>query len=305
MICLQFEHENGKAERDTAYLNDNTYRFKGDIEAEGAVRISLFLEDEHTRKWKGFAQFYAGPGTTRIMHQPNFGRFTVSGSPAQADNELLDKQTHGLADSVRTAVERAFIRQHPDSWISYVNMINLFNYLDADTAASLYAALSPGLKQYPEVALLGKRIKGMSVVAVGSPAPEFTENDSTGRPVSLSSYRGKYVLVTFWASWCHGCRAENRFLVPAYSKYKDKGFEILGVSLDGGPIGKKLWLKAVQQDKTAWTQISDLKGGNNYAAIKYGVSAIPRNFLLDPNGKIIARDLGEESLDKELDTLLK
>jgi peroxiredoxin len=301
VIILQYEHENGKAERDTAFLKDNTYQLRGNIEDEGAVRVNLFLySDVHTKTFKGFAQFFAVPGVIEVSHQPNFGTFTVSGSPAQADNELLAKASRGADQAV---IQRAFIHQHPGSWVSYVTLVGLFNYLKPDTAAALYAALSPGLKKYPEVALFGKRIKGMGVAAIGTLAPDFAESDSNGRSVSLSSYRGKYVLLTFWASWCHGCRAENRFLVPAYNKYKDKGFEILGVSLDGGPIGKQLWLKAVAQDKTAWTQISDLKGGNNVAAIQYGVSAIPRNFLIDPNGIVIARDLDEGPLNQKLEKL--
>lgn len=301
-ICLEYEHEEGGYGRDTAYIHDNTYRFKGHLEKEDAIEANLFWLQGHDRQFHGFAQFYVGPGTTRVVHQSRFNTFTVSGSPVQADNEALTRQNREAGRN-RAAAQRDFIRQHPDSWISFVTLVSMFNDIDADTAASLYTGLSPRLKGYGAIAELGKRIKGMTVAAVGKPAPDFTEPDSTGRPVSLSAYRGKYVLVTFWASWCHGCRAENRFLVPAYTQYKDKGFEILGVSLDGGSLGRELWLKAVAQDKTAWTQISDLKGGANVAAVEYGVSAIPRNFLVDPQGKIVAMDLDETGLNKELEKL--
>ena len=301
-IRLEYEHEGGGYGRDTAYIHNNTYRFKGHLEKEDAIRASLFWLQGHSSQFQGFAQFYAGSGTTRVVHQSRFNTFTVSGSPVQVDNELLARQTREAGRN-QAAARRGFIRQHPDSWISFVTLNSMINDIDADTAASLYAGLSPRLKGYAAIAELGRRIKGMTVAAVGKPAPDFTEADSTGRPVSLSAYRGKYVLVTFWASWCHGCRAENRFLVPAYTQYKKKGFEILGVSLDGGPIGRELWLKAVAQDKTAWTQISDLKGGANVAAVEYGVSAIPRNFLVDPQGKIVAEDLDEAGLNKELEKL--
>lgn len=149
-----------------------------------------------------------------------------------------------------------------------------------------------------------QRKKELSKVPIGSKAQEITQNDVNGKPVSLSSLKGRYVLIDFWASWCAPCRAENPNIVKAYNTYKDKGFTILGVSLDGN-TGKAAWLKAIKSDGLEWTQISELNGWKNSAALAYGVSAIPQNFLVDPNGIIIARDLRGEDLNKKLSEIFK
>lgn len=126
--------------------------------------------------------------------------------------------------------------------------------------------------------------------------------DTTGKHVTLSSLRGKYVLVDFWASWCGPCRKENPNVVAAYQKYHDKGFEILGVSLDDK---KNLWEKAINADKLSWYHVSDLKGWRNQAAGLYMVKSVPSSFLLDKDGKIIAKNLRGEALHRKLAELLK
>ena len=136
-------------------------------------------------------------------------------------------------------------------------------------------------------------------VALGAIAPDFTQDDVNGTPVSLSSFKGKYVLIDFWASWCGPCRAENPNVVKAYNKFKSKNFTIIGVSLDK-PEGKADWLAAIKNDGLAWTQVSDLKFWSNEVALQYAVQSIPHNFLLDPTGKIIAKDLRGNDLDKKL-----
>jgi peroxiredoxin len=133
-------------------------------------------------------------------------------------------------------------------------------------------------------------------------AMDFMQNDTTGKAVKLSDFRGQYVLVDFWASWCKPCRAENPNLLAAYKKFKDKNFTILGVSLDE-ERSRRAWLGAVQKDSLPWTQVSDLQGFKSKAAEMYGVTAIPSNFLIDPSGKIIARNLRGEELEKKLETL--
>jgi peroxiredoxin len=141
---------------------------------------------------------------------------------------------------------------------------------------------------------------------VGKEAPEIALPDANGNEIKLSSFRGKYVLVDFWASWCRPCRLENPNVVAAYGKFKNKNFTILGVSLDN-PDGKDKWLKAVKEDDLTWTQISDLKGWSSAVVPVYnfGETGIPYNILVDPQGKIIAERLRGSELDTKLAEVLK
>jgi peroxiredoxin len=145
-------------------------------------------------------------------------------------------------------------------------------------------------------------IARMEKVQVGSIAPDFTLPDVDGNPVSLSSFRGKYVLVDFWAAWCPDCRKENPNIVAAWEKYKDKNFAVLGVSLDRK---RDQWLAAIEKDGLKWTQVSDLKYWSSDAAVLYCIRWIPMSFLIDPEGKIVAIGLEGEELHNKLEELLK
>jgi thiol-disulfide isomerase/thioredoxin len=147
-----------------------------------------------------------------------------------------------------------------------------------------------------------KAIEDSKFGSVGSAAADFSQQDVNGQSVSLSSFKGKYVLIDFWASWCGPCRQENPNLVNAFQKYKSKNFTVFGVSLDRA---KEPWLKAIKDDRLDWTQVSDLKFWSNEVAVKYKIQSIPQNFLLDPNGVIIAKNLRGEELQSRLAELLK
>jgi peroxiredoxin len=146
-----------------------------------------------------------------------------------------------------------------------------------------------------------KLVEDAKFAAIGTEAPDFVQQDQNGKDVKLSSFRGKYVLVDFWASWCGPCRQENPNVVNAYNKYKDKNFTVFGVSLDRQ---KDPWLKAIKDDNLNWTQVSDLKFWNNAVAVQYKIQSIPQNFLIDPNGIIVAKNLRGEDLQTRLAALL-
>jgi len=136
---------------------------------------------------------------------------------------------------------------------------------------------------------------------IGDKAPDLSLDDTAGKAIALSSLQGKYVLLDFWASWCGPCRAENPNVLAAYKKYKGRNFTILAVSLDSK---RDQWLKAVQHDGLLWPQVSDLEGWQSGAAAKYGVHAIPTNFLIDPSGVIIAKSLRGPELESKLEEVL-
>ena len=170
--------------------------------------------------------------------------------------------------------------------------------------ALILAEISRLSKEYPWLAEAKEKKANMAAAeaiakktGVGAVAMDFTQNNTTGKAVKLSDYRGKYVLLDFWASWCGPCRAENPNVLDNYEKYHSKGLEILGVSLDDK---KDAWLKAIKDDGLEWAHVSDLKGWKNEVAKTYNIRAVPSNFLIDKEGKIVAVDLRGEELTQKL-----
>lgn len=187
-----------------------------------------------------------------------------------------------------------FITTHPSAFISLSILNDEYRNFGFKDSKTLFDDLSDKLKNYT----LGKEVaykifEGEQITALNAKAITFLQADTTGAMIPLSSFKGKYLLIDFWASWCAPCRAENPNIKTAYGKYKSKGFEVLGVSLDND---KSAWTKAIIKDGLTWTNVSDLQGWKNEVAKKYIVSEVPTNYLLDPDGKIIAKDLRGEAL---------
>ena len=199
-------------------------------------------------------------------------------------------------------IEEEFIRTNPNSYVSLSILQSRMNYMEPAKFKAFYNGLSATLKDSEIGKAMASRLEIALKTGIGSPAINFTQNTPDQKPFTLSSLRGKYVLIDFWASWCGPCRGENPYLVAAYHDFKDKNFEIVSVSLDEK---KDRWLAAVKQDNMSWIQVSDLKGWYNEVAAAYAIRAIPRNFLIDPKGIIIAKNLRGEELKVKLKGILE
>jgi len=202
----------------------------------------------------------------------------------------------------KEAMEFAFLTSHFNSLAALDLLPSAIDpAYHLDEAKKMFHRFTPELR----ASLSGKGYEKAFTTAIGVTAPDFSSKTVEGKEISLSSYRGSYVLVDFWASWCMPCRAQNPGLVKIYNKYKNQNFKVLGVSLDAGKRGREMWLKAIATDKLPWDQISDLKGAFNSDNCRlYQINAVPTSFLIDPSGKIIGKNLHGEELEAKLGEVL-
>lgn len=277
------------------YVENKAISFKGDKSKPGDYKI------EGSASHKDFADFvkHFVPMAQQLSSLANNINNTMPG-PAR---DSLMVTYRGLQESIQKAIDKT-VKDKPKSLVTAfiltatygfnedpVMLEQRFNKLDATVRAS-----QSGTD-------LAAQIAENKIGAIGTMAMDFTQPDTTGTPVSLSSFRGKYVLVDFWASWCGPCRQENPNVVENFNKFNAKNFTVLGVSLDR-PGQKKKWLDAIKEDKLTWTHVSDLKFWDNEVAKMYKIQGIPQNILVDPNGKIIAKNLRGPALEAKLCEIL-
>lgn len=334
-VYLQYQSE-GNNTMDSSDFVNGKYSFKGNISEPVLARIRVkYLPDAAGKMIKpmqgrDLISVFLSKGDITINSIDSFSNITVNGSVAQDDYSTLTKSFQPLneqmnalykqfeeagddvvkkkaiedkadsLDKLQKKMYADFVTNHPNSPIA-LYCVNVFAGWDInpELVAPLYAKLPATTQQSFSGKNLGDRIAIARKTAIGNVAPEFVQNDTLGNPVALSSFRGKYVLVDFWASWCGPCRRENPMVVKAFQQFKGKGFTIVGVSLDQ-PGAKEKWMDAIHKDALTWTHVSDLKYWENEVAKQYGIRAIPQNFLLDPSGKIIAKNLNGETLEKKL-----
>jgi len=227
----------------------------------------------------------------------------INSTPYGPQRDSMMLIYHNIQDSIQKNID-VYINQHLSSFVSpFVLFVTTQFYEDPVLLEQRFLRLDSAVRSIPTSISLKHYIEYNKVGAVGTNALDFTQPDTLGTQVSLSSFKGKYVLVDFWASWCGPCRQENPNVVSAFQKFKNKNFTILGVSLDR-PGQKENWVKAINDDNLAWTQVSDLKFWESMVVNMYSIDGIPFNVLVDPAGKIIAERLRGEDLEKKLSEVL-
>ncbi|MDR2384324.1 MAG: AhpC/TSA family protein [Tannerella sp.] len=339
LVYLHYRLE-GETVIDSTYVKDNKFEFTGNIESP--FRASLLIKGDKNENPDRLI-LYIEKGTILLNSADSLKNATISGSELNDDvkewnnivKPLQEAQSNLYAeyratspqereskdfqekftakrdslDAIQKDLALLFIKEHPNSFLALDQLLTIcLGYSpEADEAESLFMQLSPQLRVASKAGRdYAKKIDIWKSTSVGAIAPDFTQNDPQGNPLKLSDFRGKYLLLDFWASWCGPCRAENPNVVKAYNAYKDKGFTILGVSLDDSTRnGRENWLKAIDTDSLTWAHVSDLKFWKNEVALLYGINVIPSNFLLDPEGKIIARNLRGDELAEKLAEHLK
>jgi peroxiredoxin len=323
---------------DSTTVTNGTYIFTGEITGSNPATL-LDVSPMSTRPApRDIARIYLAPESISISHVDSFSNTVVTGSAVNADYQQItaaerpyERRKMAMAPAYQAArqakdeataksigaqakiIDKAlddsvyapFARNHPQSPLAlYALQLYAKNDPDVPVLRSLFDGLSPAVKGSTGGKAFAEKLAVATKTGIGSMAMDFTQNDTLGKPVSLSAFRGKYVLLDFWASWCGPCRVENPAIVSTYAKYHPRGFEILSISLDR-PGDKDKWMKAIHADKLAWTQVSDLQFWQNAVAVQYGVGSIPQNFLIDPQGKIIAKGLRGDELEKKLSEIYK
>lgn len=328
--------QDGKNMMDSAMIENGRFNFKGMLKVPFFATLvmdyaGIGLKNMNPRGKNDLLKLYVEKGITKIISPDSAWRASVEGSrlnkdfqqltallkPVMDERQALIAQQKNTPDSVHIynkkydrlseqlqQLRKLFVQQNPNA---YLSILTLWDYAGdfskPDELELLFGSLSSEVQESNSGKDFHKMMLNVRLAKTGMPAPEFVQNDPAGRPITLSSFRGRHVLIDFWASWCAPCRKENPALVRVYEKFSNQHFTILGVSLDKSDQ-KDAWIKAIKKDQLTWQQVSDLKGWENGAAKLYGVRAIPQNFLIDPEGKIIAVGLSEQELEQRLEKLL-
>lgn len=331
----------GMEPADSATFKNGAFAFKGASDAPRRVHLVIKRDGKLGSGIMGMIDgtlVFLEPGPVVLTSPDSLFKARVTGGPVTTDDQRLQASLKPVLDKMKAARAEAgtasaeerkspafaartlarrdaldqeytqdqqiFIKANPSSWVSLDMLTNLMDVPRYGVVAPLYEGLSPTLKASAQGRQYGEMLRGLKEVAIGAQAPNFSQKTPDGKMVSLADYRGKYVLVDFWASWCRPCRQEHPAVVKAYEAYKGRNFDILSVSLDD-ENGRAKWLKAIQDDHLPWTQVSDLRGIQNAVAQTYQVHAVPQNFLVNPSGKIVAVNLRGEELQTVLAQYLR
>jgi len=235
------------------------------------------------------------------LKETAYSEYLASGKKIQqatgGNKAALEKEMAVYHDQFFSGIDEDFITKYPDAYVSMDLLSRIISSGTYEQMSKLYNQISPSLKQSPVAKTMASKLELLKRSGIGQQMIDFTLNDYQGKSVSLADFKGKYVLVDFWASWCKPCRAENPNVLKAYNKYKDNNFTVVGISCDDSV---EKWTQAIKEDGMPWTHVRDRKDRKSAIMDYYGIAAIPSTFLVDPSGKIIASNLRGAALDKKL-----
>ncbi|MES2374813.1 MAG: TlpA disulfide reductase family protein [Bacteroidota bacterium] len=317
--------------RDSAKVTDGRFELSGEAQPSRVI-----VGFKRGKQYSFGGELFLDNGTLTIECDPDhMDQLKAGGTPAQDQyNRFMEKNrpnylqgnaTYGaklraeskhnkravdsldnifpLLQKKTAAIIAEQVKANPNSIVSaYLMKTYLSSNPDPSLLEPLYTTLSENIKRSMYGKDVLKALEAGRRTKIGSPAPHFEVPDQFRKKISLASYKGKYTLIDFWASWCGPCRAENPTVLAAYNHFKNRKFEVLSISMD---VSKKDWLKAVSEDKLPWTQVCDLKGSKSEVGKMYGIKAVPMNYLLDKEGKIIAKNLRGHALEDKLAEVLR
>jgi len=281
---------------DSVIVENNRFKFQKPL-ATSPLRVILRTKDfsEYRYIWLENSKM------TFDASESNFRNALVCGSDTENLSQELKRKIDAVQRQKRALIKIEFVKLHPDSIVSAYILSVYSTTWGKENTSELFENFPEELKETEYGKNISNYIRLNKNPKPGDRFIDFEMEDTNGKMKKLSAFKGKIVLLEFWASGCGPCRMENPRLVRTYRKYKPSGFEIFAVSLD---TRKENWLKAIEKDGLPWLQVSDLKGQNNSASLIYGINGIPDNFLIDKNGIIIGRNLRGEKLNKKLSEIM-
>ncbi len=301
----------GETFLDSCLVKGNHFSFTTDIgePVESEIYPKYGGRSASVKHMNDYVDFFIEPGIITINCSDSFSHANIVAGQLNRDYQYLKKleksyqDIDSLSGSINEKVYGRYFKNNPSAPLA---LFALNQYAGMDIDAEKIEPLFQKLAIKQKNTIAGKdfesRIQIAKRTGIGASAPGFSQKDTSGKLVSLSSFKGKYLLLVFWASWCWPCREENPALVKLYHDFADKDFQILSVSLEK-PGAYAAWLNAIHKDGLNWTHVSDLKFWNNAAAREYGVLSLPQNYLIDKEGKIIAKNLEPAELAAKLKTI--